>query len=938
MAHIYDYDKVNKIITIPAPETEITIQHLLNDIRDFEDELSSMDIPKIASAAGKEPLGGGVTVGITLTLENGWRIKFEDRAGPDYIPCRISGGNLVTDTGDIPYLGSSFVTVGLAASSSATTADLEAIQYASYGGGVSLNIISGTSGTDYPIGTKEYPVNNLADAVVIANTRGFKTIYIEESMTLENETVNDFILIGRSHVNTFLTIDSSLVCSDITIENANVTGILDGGTHIHGCMVGTINYVNGHIHNSGLYGTITLNGNKDAAIVNCFTVDQDNPPIIDMLGSGQDLSMPNYSGLVTVTNFNDVNGEIGIGLNAGVVVLESDIIAGTVIISGVGILQDNSTGTTNVNTDGLMSKDTVSESVWNEQIGTHLESGTTGLSVGVSQYGGVVTIDTTSGNNGTTFPMGTSRFPVDNLADAVVIAQANGINKLYFNSDYTFDSSVNISDFKLVGDDIDKITFTCEAGSILANCKIYNAKITGQSTGFVGFFDSHIDNFGSVGLVPTSQTITLRNCLFSGTIDIPSNYSGVIRALDCWSNVAGTDTPILNHGGSTADINIRNYSGGIKLENVTEPVAISVDITQGQLKLENTCTDGVIAVRGVGDLTDNSNGSTIVSTAFMNKNTISGAVWNEPIADHLIANTTGHQMYHQSYRDIVHIDSLNGVAGITYPIGTAEKPVNNLEDAITIATTNNFTTIYIVGTLTINSATDLAGFTIGANSSVGNSLTITSMVNTGTVYFKDLTIAGTLSGETRFTTCVLGTLTGFDGGAKNCLLTGDIEIVGNGANYFTECDTYVTDSSFKSINVGDNLLNIIKCRGSWEIDNYTGTNTLALDFVAGNCQITSNCTSGIIVVSGLTSLADNSAAGCTVIDTTVTERGITDKIWNEPTADHVTAGSTGKALTDAGSVGNPWSTPVDGNTTAGTFGELVGKKLLTFAKWFGLKK
>lgn len=60
-------------------------------------------------------------------------------------------------------------------------------------------------------------------------------------------------------------------------------------------------------------------------------------------------------------------------------------------------------------------------------------------------------------------------------------------------------------------------------------------------------------------------------------------------------------------------------------------------------------------------------------------------------------------------------------------------------------------------------------------------------------------------------------------------------------------------------------------------------------------------------------------------------------IWDEPIASHLTDGSTGKALSDAGSAGNPWSSPITGNTTAGTFGELVGKKLLTVAKFLGLK-
>jgi len=64
---------------------------------------------------------------------------------------------------------------------------------------------------------------------------------------------------------------------------------------------------------------------------------------------------------------------------------------------------------------------------------------------------------------------------------------------------------------------------------------------------------------------------------------------------------------------------------------------------------------------------------------------------------------------------------------------------------------------------------------------------------------------------------------------------------------------------------------------------------------------------------------------------------IAQQVWNEVIAGHLTVGTTGKALSDAQSAGNPWSSLITGNTNAGTFGELVGKKLLTVAKFLGLK-
>lgn len=54
---------------------------------------------------------------------------------------------------------------------------------------------------------------------------------------------------------------------------------------------------------------------------------------------------------------------------------------------------------------------------------------------------------------------------------------------------------------------------------------------------------------------------------------------------------------------------------------------------------------------------------------------------------------------------------------------------------------------------------------------------------------------------------------------------------------------------------------------------------------------------------------------------------IVDEVWDEATSGHTTAGSTGKALTDAGSAGDPWSTALPGAYGAGTAGKIVGDNL-----------
>lgn len=60
--------------------------------------------------------------------------------------------------------------------------------------------------------------------------------------------------------------------------------------------------------------------------------------------------------------------------------------------------------------------------------------------------------------------------------------------------------------------------------------------------------------------------------------------------------------------------------------------------------------------------------------------------------------------YFITTEDGVYVDDTYGVAGTTYPIGTAGTPVDNLADALTIATARNLRKIYIKGWHTLNSS------------------------------------------------------------------------------------------------------------------------------------------------------------------------------------------------------------------------------------------
>lgn len=119
----FTFDKNSKIIVVDLPATEVTVQEIVNAVRDWSDELQNLEIKTFMFPSGKEDLGGEVLVGITVVLVE-WKLKFADRPGPNWVICKISGGNFVgTDAfgnEQVAVEPAAYVTVLNTASSSAT--------------------------------------------------------------------------------------------------------------------------------------------------------------------------------------------------------------------------------------------------------------------------------------------------------------------------------------------------------------------------------------------------------------------------------------------------------------------------------------------------------------------------------------------------------------------------------------------------------------------------------------------------------------------------------------------------------------------------------------------------------------------------------------------------------------------------------------------------
>ena len=450
-----NYELSPRIITVSASSDVVVLQDVVDTLRVSEAEITNLDNNKLISAAGKEDLGGGVSVGITVTLQDA-QLEFEPRYTPfesgsittggattlidtaatfitnlvtrgdlvinftdgsvaavlsvdseiqltttvlrggvgddyevsdtyavyDVEQCNIDGGNLVAvdATGSIlnPVFPSFGTQIVRTSSSSATFLNAAELEFASFGGGVTISESSGSTGTEFPVGTRQEPSNNVAEAHTIADTRGLIRFFLTEDMTLSSEDFSDgHIFHGDSIVFVTLTVADSANVVNSEFQNMRISGVLDGNNTVRNCIVHNLDYFNGYVEDSGLSGTITLAGGAQAQILNCHSSHPgggtDQTPTVDLGGFGQGLVMRNYNGGIKLTNLSGANDEISIDMNSGQVVIDSSVVSGTIILRGVAKLTDNSGPGAIIDSDYLISglspfTASIAEAVWDIQI------------------------------------------------------------------------------------------------------------------------------------------------------------------------------------------------------------------------------------------------------------------------------------------------------------------------------------------------------------------------------------------------------------------------------------------------------------------------------------------------------------------------------------------------------------------------------------------
>ena len=329
------------IQSAPTEIRQLNLDTFRLTLRDLEDDPSGMPWLKTHNHNTSVTVGG-VTLARVIEIVNGYTVTFED----GQYAVNLVGAN--SNVGDVVNVNQ----VSVRSANSAGLQDLSVILSAAYNGEVCVDPNSPNAGTDVPIGTRNTPVNNLADAKLIADKENAHNIRILRSMTIANVDFSDgYRFITDSPVTEQLTMDPSANIRNCDFEFCNIQGTLDGNNIYRQCVLGNITFTSGFVFQCSLNGTIVLEPGALLGALDCFsnTLAGRPTPVIDFNGSGQ-LLLRNYAGIIEFINHTDDSGDgdVCVDMASGRVFVQASCTAGFFPIRGIAQVTDNSTGTCDV--------------------------------------------------------------------------------------------------------------------------------------------------------------------------------------------------------------------------------------------------------------------------------------------------------------------------------------------------------------------------------------------------------------------------------------------------------------------------------------------------------------------------------------------------------------------------------------------------------------
>lgn len=630
----YGSTGIIQVIQVPSSTGYIDLDIKSEVYNEWKLWVATSDNSKYLQAlysVGGDPLPGDKALGSTFFLINGWKIR---PYSADHT-FRVNG-NLYCDDGSSPFVptvGSYNVMVISTVSSlvDSVLQQLPEIEYASFLGGVTINVLTGSAGTAFPLGTPQSPVNNLADAKTIAVARGFDILFVIGNLTLgATDVVSNYTIVGQgasfNASKTTITMTSGCTTSNTIFKECRIEGRQSGETIFHTCVIGTVTNTHCQFTDCGMAGPVTMVNSGWTAghttdLMHCHT--SSDWYILDYNASPIKQVYSDFSGKLKLINFSHASGNILIQISAGEIWLDSTCTNGNITLRGVGTLIDDSIGGT-LNINGLVNKATVADAVLNTSLITFTGNNTVSDSLQILEYANEIHIDELATSSGIVYPFGTPAHPVNNLADALLLLEHYQFRNLCIHGDLTLHSGDDVSNFSLIGRgatfNIAKTTITLESGCITANTHFEDCKVTGVQGG-EGIFKNCV--IGSLSNTHCEFT----ECKLTGPVTLVNSSWTQNHSTELIACLTGNDYFIVDYNASPIHQIYTRFNGHIKFINCTDSRAeIHIFSQAGRVWIDSSCTAGMFMIHGNMEVTDESIGATVMTSGTISQALITNTI------------------------------------------------------------------------------------------------------------------------------------------------------------------------------------------------------------------------------------------------------------------------------------------------------------------------
>ena len=551
----------------PTEIRELDLNVFRLTLKDIEDGEEGMPYPRTHNH--NPPVSvGGVSLARVVEILDPYTVTFED----GQYAVNLFGAN--SNVGDKVNVNQ----VSVRSANSAGLVNSAEIEYGSFGGSVHVDVVNGLAGTLYPTGTPRQPVNNLSDALLIAERRGFEKLEIIGNLNILTEDVSGFVIVGQTPTKSTIYVAPSANVLDCEFTDCILTGTLDGSSQALRCAISNLQFVNGGITECFLMDQITMGGTTPLNVINCVSGKTGGDPvIIDMGGDAGELSVRNFSGALKVQNKTGTDSAT-VDMSQGKLIIDSTVAAGTIACRGIGILENNSTGTAVV-LEEMLNPIYLNNSLYSD---------------------GAVHIDTSSSYTGTNFPVGTMLQPVNNITDAKAIADSLGLKAFKFHGTIVLSTAYDHWTFEGKSSILtDVVVLT---GTSIAQSKFKSCTITGAANGVNQQYELCVlTNITGV------QGLSL-DCAIDQSLQIVSGAAFLSQRLTLMSDV------VIDMNGANSILQAALYVGDATIINAGSGAMAQVGLTtMNEVTLASSNVAGAIFnVGGIGTLINNTTGSTII--------------------------------------------------------------------------------------------------------------------------------------------------------------------------------------------------------------------------------------------------------------------------------------------------------------------------------------